>query len=77
MPHLQSTYLKIVGKVLRLKTIVLLCPVHFSVDSKEFEKLVNNKDVDNLEKCGLFFDFQYGFSALPDQLHFFRELYQK
>ena len=65
------------GKVLRLKAIVLFCPVHFSVDIKEYEKLVNNKDVDNLEKCGLFFDFQYGFSALPDQLHIFRELYLK
>ena len=31
-----------------------------SVVSKVFEKLVNNRIVDNLEKCGLF-DFQYGF----------------
>ena len=29
-----------------------------SVVSKVFEKLVNNKIVDHLEKCGLFFDFQ-------------------
>ena len=27
-----------------------------------FEKLVNNRIVDHLEKCGLFPDFQYGFS---------------
>ena len=32
-----------------------------SVVSKVFEKLVNNRTVDHLEKCGLFSDFQYGF----------------
>ena len=32
-----------------------------SVVSKVFEKLVNNRIVDLLEKCGLFSDFQYGF----------------
>ena len=32
-----------------------------SVVSKAFEKLVNNRIVDHLEKCGLFSDFQYGF----------------
>ena len=32
-----------------------------SVVSKVFEKLVNNRNVDHLEKCGLFSDFQYGF----------------
>ena len=31
-----------------------------SVVSKVFEKLVNNRIVDYLEKCGLFSDFQYG-----------------
>ena len=31
--------------------------------SKVFEKLVNNRIVDHLEKCGLFSDFQYGFSS--------------
>ena len=34
-----------------------------SVVSKVFEKLVNNRIVDHLEKCGLFFDFQYGFRS--------------
>ena len=34
-----------------------------SVVSKVFEKLVNNRIVDNLEKCGLFSDFQYGFGS--------------
>ena len=28
-----------------------------------FEKLVNNRIVDHLEKCGLFSDFQYGFRS--------------
>ena len=32
-----------------------------SVVSKVFEKLVNNRIVDHLKKCGLFSDFQYGF----------------
>ena len=32
-----------------------------SVVSKVFQKLVNNRIVDHLEKCGLFSDFQYGF----------------
>ena len=34
-----------------------------SVVSKVFEKLVNNKIVDHLEKCGLLSDFQYGFRS--------------
>ena len=34
------------------------CPVSlFSVVSKVFEKLISNRIVDNLEKCGLFSDF--------------------
>ena len=37
-------------------------PVSFlSVVIKVFEKLVNNKIVDHLEKCGLLSDLQYGF----------------
>ena len=34
-----------------------------SVVSKVFEKFVNNRIVDHLEKCGLFSDFQYGFRS--------------
>ena len=34
-----------------------------SVVSKVFEKLVNNRIVDHLEKCGLFSEFQYGFRS--------------
>ena len=36
----------------------LLC-----VAGKVFKKLVNNSLVDHLKKCGLFSDFQYGFSS--------------
>ena len=40
------------------------CPVSLlSVLSKVFEKLVNNKIVDHLEKCGICSDFQYGFRS--------------
>ena len=35
------------------------------VISKVFEKFVNNRIVDHLEKCGLFSDFQYGFRSSP------------
>ena len=31
--------------------------------SEVFEKLVSNRIVDHLEKCGLFSDFQYGFRS--------------
>ena len=31
--------------------------------SKVFEKLVNNRIVDHLEKCVFFSDFQYGFRS--------------
>ena len=34
-----------------------------SVVSKLFEKLVNNRIVDHLEKCGLFSDLYYGFRS--------------
>ena len=34
-----------------------------SMVSKVFEKFVNNRIVDYLDKCGLFSDFQYGFRS--------------
>ena len=34
-----------------------------SVVSKVFEKLVKNRIVNHLEKCGLFSDFLYGFRS--------------
>ena len=36
-----------------------------SAVSKVFEKLVNNRIVDYLQKCGHFSDFQYGFKSSP------------
>ena len=40
------------------------CPVSLlHVVNKVFEKLVNNRIVAHLEKCGLFSDFQYGFRS--------------
>ena len=40
------------------------CPARLlSVVSKVFEKLVNNRIVDHLEKCGIFSDFQDGFRS--------------
>ena len=39
-------------------------PVSFlSVVSKVFEKFVNNRIVDHLEKCDLFYNFQYDFRS--------------
>ena len=35
-----------------------------SVVSQVFEKFVNNRVVNDLEKCGLFSDFQYGFRSV-------------
>ena len=34
-----------------------------SVVSEVFEKRVNDRIADHLEKCGLFSDFQYGFRS--------------
>ena len=45
-----------------------------SVVSKVFEKLVNNRIIEHLKKCGLFSDFHYGLGLL-DQLHIFWQLY--
>ena len=40
------------------------CPVSLLfVVSKAFVKLVNNRSVDHLEKCGLFSDFQQNFRS--------------
>ena len=44
------------------------------VVSNVFEKLVNNKILDHLEKYGLFSDFQYGVCLLH-QLYIFSQLY--
>ena len=48
-----------------------------SVVIKVFEKLVNNRTADRLEKCGLFSDFQYSFRSSRSTvwLQIFLELY--
>ena len=52
---------KNVGKMSTAKNY---CPVSLlSVVSQVFEKLVNNRIVDHLEKCGHFSDFQYDFRS--------------
>ena len=51
------------------------CPVSLlSVVSKVFEKLVNNRIVDHLEKCGLFLISSMVLGLL-DQLQIFSQLY--
>ena len=42
-----------------------------SVVRKVFEKLVNNRIVDHLEKCDLFSDFQYGFRSSQSTVDLF------
>ena len=66
----RSLVLQIVGRfsvfinVGERSTAKNYCPVSLlSVVSKVFEKLVNNRIVDHLEKCDLFSDFQYGFRS--------------
>ena len=49
------------GKVLQLKITTLVSLL--SVVSKVLEKIVNNRIVDDLEKCSFFSDFQYGFRS--------------
>ena len=60
------------GKGLQQKTTTQL--VFFAVVSKFFEKLVNNRIVDHLEKCG-FFLISSMVLGLLDQLHIFLHLY--
>ena len=52
---------KNVGERSTAKSYCLVCLLY--VVSKVFQKLVNNRIVDHLEKCGLFSDFQYGFRS--------------
>ena len=58
-------------------TVKNCCPVNLlSVDSKDIEKLVNNRIIDHLEKCGLFYDFNMILGLLDqDQLQIFWQLY--
>ena len=45
--------------------------------SKVFEKLVNNRIVDHMEKRGLFSDFQYGFRSSGSTKAFNRSIYPR
>ena len=45
-----------------------------TVVSKVFEKLVNNRIIDHLEKCGLFSDFHHGFSSSRSTADLLRHL---
>ena len=58
------------GKVLLLKATSLL--VFFSVVNKVFEKRVDNRIVNHLEKCGLFLISTMILGVL-DQLQIFRQ----
>ena len=59
-----SSVVPVLRNVGERSTVKKYCPVSLlSVVSKVFEKLVNNRIVDHLEKCGLFSDFQYGFRS--------------
>ena len=60
---LWSLFLRMLGRVLRLKTTTLLVFFLLSVVGNIFEKLVNNGIVDHLQYCGLFSDCQYGFRS--------------
>ena len=46
-----------------------------SVVSEVFEKLVNNRIVDHLEKCGHFSDFQYGLRSTWSTADFLTVVY--
>ena len=54
-------YLRMLGELFTTKSYLSVSLP--SMVSKVFEKLVNNKIVDHLEKCGLFSAFQYGFRS--------------
>ena len=57
-----SSVVPVFKNVLERSTVKNYHPASlFSVVSKIFEKLVNNRIVDHLEKCGPFSDFLYGF----------------
>ena len=60
-----SSVVPVFKKIGERSTVKNYLPVSLlSVVSKVFEKLVNNRIIDHLEKCGLSFsDFQYGFRS--------------
>ena len=70
-----SSVVPLFNNVGERSTVKNYCPVSLlSVVSKVFEKLVNNRIVDHLEKCDLFSDF-WMVLGLLDQLQIFSQLY--
>ena len=65
-------YLRILGERSTAKNYRPVSPL--SVVSKVFEKFVNNRTFDQLEKCGLFLIFSMVLGLL-DQLQIFLQLY--
>ena len=54
------------------------CPTSFLSVVKVFEKLLDNMLVDHLvdlQKCGLFSDFQYGFSSFQSTVYNLKVVY--
>ena len=51
------------------------CPTSFLSVVKVFEKLLNSMLVDHLQKCGLFSDFQYGFSSFQSTVYNLKVVY--
>ena len=61
-PKLSYTLADLFNKCLQIQLKTTYHPISLpSVVNKVFEKPVNNRIVDHLEKCDLFADFQYGF----------------
>ena len=59
-----SLLVPVFKNVVQMSTAKNYRPIYLLfVVSKVFEKLVNNRIIDHLEKCGLFSDFQYGFRS--------------
>ena len=65
------------GKGLQLKTTTLLAFFLWLVVRKVFEKPVNNRIVNHLEKCGLLADFQDGFRSSRSTADFLTVVYYK
>ena len=76
--HWWSPYLRMLGKVLQLKTTTLLVFFLWLWLVTSLRKLVNHRILDHLEKRARFSDFQYGFrysqsikdllAVLPDRI---------
>ena len=59
-----SLLVPVFKNVVQMSTAKNYRPIYLLfVVSKVFEKLLNNRIIDHLEKCGLFSDFQYGFRS--------------